>query len=69
MADRQKRVTHKCPQCGQAFKNFKWVKSFKYDGDVAACPQCLLPAIEWPRPLRRRTGRRFLRNKPKGKAT
>ena len=41
-----RKIRH-CPCCAYSFKNFKWRKTWKYDGDVACCPKCLLPAIEW----------------------
>jgi len=41
------RKTRHCPCCAYSFKNFRWRKSWKYDGDVACCPNCLLPGIEW----------------------
>ena len=41
-----RKIRH-CPCCAYSFKNFKWRKTWKYDGDIACCPNCNLPALEW----------------------
>lgn len=49
MPDRRQRQIHICPQCGRKFKNFKWKRSWKYDGVAASCPNCNTFVYEWPK--------------------
>ena len=45
-----KRKFKKCLMCSHLFKNYKWRRSFKYDGWAAACPNCDVFVIEWKKP-------------------
>jgi len=57
MPDRRHRRIHTCPQCKHVFKNFKWKRSWKYDGVAAACPNCGEFVYNWPTILKGKDAR------------